>query len=148
MEIHDTHSLEQTVALGAAFAGRLGVGDCVALTGQLGAGKTQFARGVALGLGLADGRMVTSPTFVIMQEYPARVPVYHLDCYRLANPAAELLDLGFEELLAHGVVLLEWAQRAAEVLPPAAWRVDLQITGPTDRHITFRRGTDGEGRAI
>jgi tRNA threonylcarbamoyladenosine biosynthesis protein TsaE len=139
MENHTTHSLDETVTLGSAFAERLDTGDCVALEGQLGAGKTQFARGVALGLGLDDGRMVRSPTFVLMQEYPARVPVYHLDAYRLAAPEAELLDLGLEEMLADGVVLLEWAERAESLLPPNAWRVRIGITGETDRSFTISR---------
>ncbi|NLF33230.1 MAG: tRNA (adenosine(37)-N6)-threonylcarbamoyltransferase complex ATPase subunit type 1 TsaE [Planctomycetes bacterium] len=135
-----THSLDETIALGRRFAARLGVGDCVALDGPLGAGKTQFARGVALGLGLDDGRMVRSPTFVLMQEYPARVPIYHLDAYRLGDPQAELIDLGFEEMLADGVVLLEWAERAPSLLPEGTWHVTIEITGPTDRRFTIRRG--------
>ena len=139
METFETHSLEETVALGRRFAERLGTGDCVALVGQLGAGKTQFARGVALGLGLADERMVTSPTFVLMQEYPARVPVYHLDAYRLVAAAVELIDLGLEEMLSSGVVLLEWADRAPEVLPPGAWQVEIGISGATSRRFTVTR---------
>ena len=139
MEIHETHNLEETIALGRRFGERLGAGDCVGLMGQLGAGKTQFARGVALGLGLDDGRMVRSPTFVLMQEYPARVPVYHLDAYRLTDPQAELVDLGFEEMLTDGVVLLEWAERAQSLLPANAWQVTIEITGPTDRRFSIRR---------
>ncbi len=139
METHETHSLDETVALGREFAGRLAVGDCVALEGQLGAGKTQFARGVALGLGLDDGRMVRSPTFVLMQEYPARMPVYHLDAYRLADAAAELADLGFVEMLSDGVVLLEWAQRAESLLPEGTWKVAITIAGETDRAFAFSR---------
>jgi len=142
METHETHSLDETVALGRTFAERLDIGDCVALEGQLGAGKTQFARGVALGLGLDDGRMVRSPTFVLMQEYPARVPVYHLDAYRLADPEAELLDLGLEEMLADGVVLLEWAERAESLLPPTAWRIRIDIDGETHRSFTMSRLDD------
>jgi len=140
METYDTHSAAETIALGRQFADRLAVGDCVALVGQLGTGKTQFARGVALGLGLDDGRMVRSPTFVLMQEYPARVPVYHLDTYRLIDPPAELIDLGFEEMLADGVVLLEWAERAAGLLPDRTWRVAIETTGETDRRFRIGRG--------
>ncbi len=138
-ETHETHSLDETVALGRRFAERLGVGDCVALDGPLGAGKTQFARGVALGLGLADGRLVTSPTFVLVNEYPADVPVYHLDAYRLGAPEAELVDLGFEEMLATGVVLLEWAERAEGLLPPGSWHVAIAIAGDTDRRFAVTR---------
>lgn len=139
METHATANLDETVELGRAFASRLDVGACVALEGQLGAGKTQFARGVALGLGLDDGRMVRSPTFVLMQEYPAGVPVYHLDAYRLTDAAAELVDMGFEEMLADGVVLIEWAERAAPLLPPGTWKVAITITGETQRSIAISR---------
>ena len=139
METHDTHSLDETIALGRQFADRLAAGDRVGLTGQLGAGKTQFVRGVALGLGLDDGRMVHSPTFVIAQEYPGRVPIYHLDAYRLTDPVAELLDLGISEMLADGVVLLEWADRAGDLLGAGAWRVEIEIIGPTDRRFVLAR---------
>jgi len=139
MEQFETHSVEETLALGQRFAGRLALGDCVALEGQLGSGKTVFARGVALGLGLADGRMVRSPTFVLMQEYPARLPVAHLDAYRLADPEAELLDLGFEEMLATSVVLLEWGERAKGLLPPGTWHVAIRITGRTGRSFGISR---------
>jgi len=139
METHDTHNLDETIALGRRFAQRLSAGDCVGLTGQLGAGKTQFVRGVALGLGVDDGRMVHSPTFVIAQEYPGRVPIYHLDAYRLADPVAELVDLGLAEMLADGVVLLEWSDRAEDLLGANAWRVAIEITGPTDRRLVFSR---------
>ena len=139
METHDTHSLDETIALGRLFADRLAAGDCVGLTGQLGAGKTQFVRGVALGLGLDDGRRVHSPTFVIAQEYPGRLPVYHLDAYRLTNPVAELLDLGLTEMLADGVVLLEWSDRAGDLQPVGAWRVEIRVTGETDRVFVVSR---------
>lgn len=111
----------------------------MALHGQLGAGKTQFARGIALGLGLADGRMVTSPTFVLMQEYPARLPVYHLDAYRLALPETELAEMGFDEMLENGVVLLEWAERAAGLLPAGTWDVRIEVAGAADRRFRVSR---------
>lgn len=139
METFTTHNLDETVEAGRTFASRLGAGDCVGLDGQLGAGKTQFARGIALGLGLADGRLVTSPTFVLMNEYPARVPVYHLDAYRLGDPGVELIEMGLEEMLETGVVLLEWAERAPSVLPSGAWRVAIEITGATRRRICVER---------
>ena len=82
-----TASPEATQQFGRRFAERLAVGDCVALVGELGAGKTVLVRGIAAGLGVADRRMVSSPTFVLVQEYPGRVPVFHVDLYRLADPA-------------------------------------------------------------
>jgi len=138
-ELFTTRSPAGTVALGRRLAGRLGVGDCVGLVGPLGAGKTALVRGLAVGLGLADERFVSSPTYVLVQEYPARVPVYHLDLYRLSDPAAELADLAIEEMLADGVVLVEWADRAAAALPKPRWEVAIEITGARSRRFALRR---------
>jgi tRNA threonylcarbamoyladenosine biosynthesis protein TsaE len=135
METIETHSVPGTRSLGKRLAGRLHAGDCVALVGPLGAGKTVLVRGIAEGLGLADGRMVSSPTFVLVQEYPARLPVYHLDLYRLSDPGAELADLGLDEMLACGVVLIEWADRAPDALPRRRWEVLIEITGPRARRF-------------
>jgi tRNA threonylcarbamoyladenosine biosynthesis protein TsaE len=138
-EQFDTASPEETVALGRRLAERLAVGDCVGLTGPLGAGKTVLVRGLAAGLGVADDRLVSSPTFVLVQEYPARVPVYHVDLYRTFDAEAELSELGLEEMLAEGVVLVEWAERAADGLPRPRWQVDIDLTGPGERRLTLRR---------
>jgi tRNA threonylcarbamoyladenosine biosynthesis protein TsaE len=138
-EVFDTASPESTMALGRRIAERLAAGDCVALTGPLGAGKTVLVRGIATGLGLADERWVASPSFVLAREYPADVPVYHLDLYRLAKPQAELADLGIEEMLADGVVLIEWADRAQPALPRPRWQIDIEITGRRRRRFTLRR---------
>ncbi len=136
MEIYETKSVVGTAALGRKLARRLKVGDCVALTGGLGAGKTALVRGIAEGLGLADRRMVSSPTFVLVQEYPTAVPMYHLDLYRLTAPESELEDLGFEEMLANGVVLMEWGERAERALPHNHWKIAIEITGPRSRRFT------------
>ena len=134
-----TTSAAETAEFGRRFAARLKVGDCVAMVGELGAGKTVLVRGIAAGLGVADGRMVSSPTFVLVQEYAGRVPIYHVDLYRLADPAAELEGLGLEEMLAGGVVLIEWADRVAEALPPHRWQVELTITGRTSRLLRLQQ---------
>jgi tRNA threonylcarbamoyl adenosine modification protein YjeE len=134
-----TASAAATSEFGRHFAARLKAGDCVALMGELGAGKTVLVRGIAAGLGLADERFVSSPTFVLVQEYPARVPIYHVDLYRLADPAAELSRLGIEEMLEAGVVLIEWAERAADTLPPRRWQVELTITGKTRRLLRVQQ---------
>ena len=138
-ESFTTRSPAGTASLGRRLAERLRPGDCVALVGPLGAGKTALVRGIALGLGLADERFVSSPTYVLVQEYPARVPVYHLDLYRLAEPAAELAELGIEEMLADGVVLIEWADRAARGLPHPRWEMDIAIAGARSRRFLLRR---------
>lgn len=138
-EIFRTRSFRATVELGRQLAGRLGRGDCVALVGDLGAGKTALARGLALGLGLADPRRVSSPTFVLVQEYACRVPVYHIDLYRLADAARELPSLGLAEMLQAGIVLIEWADRAADALPKPRWEIRLAHTGPRSRKVEMRR---------
>jgi len=138
-ETFTTSSPSATAELGREIARRLRTGDCVALTGNLGAGKTALVRGIAAGLGLADGRMVSSPTYVLVQEYPADVPVYHLDLYRMTSPQAELGELGLEEMLADGVVLIEWAERADAALPTPRWEIEIAITSRRGRRFTLRR---------
>jgi tRNA threonylcarbamoyladenosine biosynthesis protein TsaE len=138
-EAHTTRSPAATAALGRRLAERLGAGACLALTGPLGAGKTALVRGIAAGLGVADGRMVSSPTYVLVQEYPGRVPIYHIDLYRMVHPAEELADLGLGEMLADGVVLIEWADRAAGALPRPRWEISIELVGPRGRRFTLRR---------
>ena len=117
-----TADAAQTVAAGEALGRQLGVGDVVVLTGDLGAGKTTFTKGVALGLGVTQ--RVTSPTFTIVQEYEGRVPVAHVDVYRLER-IQELYDFGFEELLDSRVTVVEWGEAIAPVLPGD--RVDVRL---------------------
>ncbi|HZD75287.1 MAG TPA: tRNA (adenosine(37)-N6)-threonylcarbamoyltransferase complex ATPase subunit type 1 TsaE [Actinomycetota bacterium] len=106
-----------TKAIGAALAGLLRPGDVVGLTGDLGAGKTRFVQGAATALGVEDP--VVSPTFMLVREYDGRIPVHHVDAYRLSG-AAELEDLGLEEVLpADAVAFVEWADRVVDALPPS-----------------------------
>lgn len=139
VETFRTRSLKATYALGEQIAKRLGAGDCVALIGELGAGKTALIRGIARGMGLTDDRLVSSPTFVLVQEYPCRVPIYHFDLYRLANPAGELPTLGLAEMVQSGVVLIEWADRAGDALPRPRWQINITHTGLRSRSIELRR---------
>ncbi len=139
IETFTTSSPAATNELGKRLAARLGAGDCVAMTGGLGAGKTALVRGIAAGLGLADLRMVSSPTYVLVQEYPATVTVYHLDLYRMVSPEAELEELALEEMLADGVVLIEWAERAENALVRPRWQIDITITSQRGRRFTVRR---------
>jgi len=142
-ETTETRSVEETLALGREFASRLGAGECVALIGELGAGKTVFVRGLAAGLGVNEDGIVSSPTFVLVQEYAGRLPLYHVDLYRLADAEEELADLGLSEMLAEGVVAIEWADRAAGALPRRRWEVRAAITGRRSRRWGFERVSPG-----
>ena len=139
IERFQTDSAEETVELGKRLALRFEVGDCIALVGELGAGKTVLVRGLAVGLGVADERLVSSPTYVLVQEYAGRVRLYHVDLYRLTAAEDELADLGIEEMLADGVVVIEWADRAAGTLPRPHWLITIQPTGKASRQFTLER---------
>src|SRR5947209_16943385 len=105
--------LAATTAFGRRLGSVLFPGAVIALVGPLGAGKTHLVRAVAEGLGIRDSRVVSSPTFVLIQEYQARLPVYHFDAYRLPS-SAEFAELGVNEYFeGDGVCLVEWADRVA-----------------------------------
>jgi len=132
-----SHSVEQTLAVGRTIGSALRSGDVVALVGPLGAGKTYLVKGIAAGLAVEDLRKVTSPTFVLVNEYRGRLHLFHIDAYRL-SVGYELEALGFDEILAtrDSVVVIEWADRVADALPPAYLEVRLQTLGPTERSLT------------
>jgi tRNA threonylcarbamoyladenosine biosynthesis protein TsaE len=138
-ETFETRSPRGTLALGKRLAGRFRAGDCVGLEGGLGAGKTLLVRGIATGLEVEDPRLVSSPTYVLVQEYPCRVPLYHIDVYRMSEPDAELADLGLQEMLEDGIVLLEWADRAASALPRPRWNIRIEPIAETARRLTLTR---------
>jgi len=123
---HVTHSEAETSRLGEELAARLGSGDVVACFGDLGSGKTRFIQGVCRGLGVREH--VASPTFTIVNEYGGiRSRVFHFDFYRIRS-AAEILDLGFEEYLASGgICLIEWAEKAGDLLPERRYEVTLAL---------------------
>ena len=124
---------EDTRAVGAAIAQALGPGDVVALTGELGAGKTTFVQGAARALGVADP--VASPTFVLMRQYRGTLPIAHVDVYRL-DRIQEVLDLGFEELLDEGwVVFVEWGDVVDALFPGSYLEVELAVGPDESREI-------------
>lgn len=128
-----SHSPEQTQRLGARLGELLSPGDVILLEGGLGAGKTVFAQGVAMGLGIEEP--VTSPTFTLIHEYQGRVPLYHVDLYRIGG-AVEAADLGLEDYLyGDGITLIEWPERAAGILPRAYIVVALRPVSETKRGI-------------
>ncbi len=124
-----------TEAFGRRLAGLLFPGAVVALVGPLGAGKTHLVRAVAEGLGIADPRQVSSPTFVLIQEYDARLPIYHFDAYRL-RAEADFADLGVHEYFqAGGVCLVEWADKVPHCLPADHLQITLAVSGPESRRL-------------
>lgn len=129
---HRTGSVEETEALGRALGAQLHPGDVVLLTGELGAGKTAFVRGLAQGLGV-DPDEVSSPTFTLMQEYRGRVTLCHLDLYRIEGEA-DIEDLGLDDAAAGAVLAIEWAERMG-VPPAGAWRVELRVAGDAEREV-------------
>lgn len=136
-----TASPDETRAFGRALGAALSRGGFVGFEGQLGSGKTVAIQGAAEGLGF-DG-YVTSPTFVIVNEYEGRVPILHVDLYRVAD-AEELSGIGYREIFfGDGVALVEWADRVPELLPPDRLRVVIDIEGPNDRTFTVSGFGDG-----
>ncbi len=130
-----SHSPEQTVRFGARLGELLQPEDLITLSGELGAGKTAFIAGLSRGWGSAD--QVTSPTFVLVNQYrrPDGQRLWHLDCYRL-NSGDEALALGFDDLLDSGAVLVvEWPERIAAVLPPERLNVRLAWVDETRRGL-------------
>ncbi|MBF0569290.1 MAG: tRNA (adenosine(37)-N6)-threonylcarbamoyltransferase complex ATPase subunit type 1 TsaE [Candidatus Omnitrophica bacterium] len=128
-----SHCYEDTLALGARFAKFLKAGDIVCLFGDLGAGKTAFTKGIAKGLGI-DPNKVHSPTFVLMNIYEAKCPVYHFDLYRIG--AADLFDLGYEEFFyGKGIAVIEWSERLGDLMPKDHWHVELKHAGGDERSV-------------
>jgi tRNA threonylcarbamoyladenosine biosynthesis protein TsaE len=139
-----TRTDEETRVVGEALGRRLEPGDVVWLAGPLGAGKTTLAQGIARGLGVDE--IVNSPTFTLVQEYAGRWPVYHLDVYRLTGPE-EAADLAIEELqAAGGVLLIEWPERIASLLPADRLEIHLEPQGDTRRLTAVAFGP--RGRAV
>jgi len=132
----ELRSLDDTDRLGRALGSVLEADTIIALVGQLGAGKTHFVRAVAEGLGMIELSIVSSPTFVLIQEYSARLPIYHFDAYRLKGDR-EFRDLGSDEYFrSGGVCLVEWANRVADSLPVDHMRIELTYAGVTARRLS------------
>jgi tRNA threonylcarbamoyladenosine biosynthesis protein TsaE len=132
---YDSHSVAETESIASGLSQTLQGGECIALDGPLGAGKTQFVRGLAAGLG-ANPRSVSSPTFVLLNIYRGgRVPLFHLDAYRVAG-GDDLESIGFSELLDQGgVVIVEWASRVTQILPARRIAVTIEAIGESDRRL-------------
>jgi len=130
-------SESQTLELGKRLGRLLQQPALILLQGDLGAGKTVFARGIARGLGVAPEIPITSPTFTLMNHYPARLNLYHFDLYRLSDPD-ELIELGFDEYaFGDGITLVEWPEKLDNPDMPGLW-VTLQRIDDVQRRIEFR----------
>jgi tRNA threonylcarbamoyladenosine biosynthesis protein TsaE len=134
--IYTSSSPEDTQDLGQTLGENLVPGDVVCLFGDLGAGKTCFAQGIAWGAGFPPEDFISSPTFTLINEYAGKWPIYHLDFYRIKNQE-ELADLGYEEyLFGRGIVIIEWADRLDGLLPPERLEVWMRRMNMMQREIT------------
>lgn len=141
-----TNDAEATRRLGASLAGAAQPGDLVCLWGELGAGKTQLAKGFGAGLGVQG--TISSPTFILMSEYEGRLPLFHVDLYRLADGADTLAGGVIDERQAQGVTLVEWPDRMGQLLPEARLDVVIDGTGDEPRAIRIRAGAPEYARYL
>lgn len=131
-----SHSEDETLALAEKILNLLTPDDLLVLSGELGAGKTLFVRGLARGLGL-DEMHVNSPSYTIVNEYPGEKPMYHFDLYRLGD-SSELVEVGWEDYLSKkGLVVVEWGERADEFLPNRYFKIEFSILNEKEREISI-----------
>ena len=131
-----TYNPAETQAIGENLARQCKGGEILCLSGNLGSGKTTFVKGIARGLKI-DGKNVNSPTFVIMNVYQGRLPLYHFDFYRLESHA-EIAGIGYDEFLyGNGVAVIEWAERFGRLMPPENLSIELSSEGDQTRILRF-----------
>ena len=133
-----TRSERETVRLGRSLAHCVRAGMTVALVGTLGSGKTTLVKGIVAGRLPAAAVHVKSPSFTVINQYPGAVPIYHIDCYRIDDPA-ELAYIGIDEcIFGTGITVIEWADKITTLLPPACVMITLKQGGKERRIITIR----------
>lgn len=132
--IHTSASERETFELAKNLAQSFQGKEVVLLTGELGAGKTIFAKGIAAGLGLEDIHQVCSPSFTLVNIYQARYPVFHIDLYRLGRDS-EILDLGWEDYIDRGIIIVEWAEKLK--MDVEAIRINIEVLSDETRKITI-----------
>ena len=131
-------SVNKTTEVARLLGSKLRKGDILALSGELGSGKTCFTTGLARGLGVSENYQITSPTFTLINEYKARCNLYHFDLYRL-NGYSEFEDLGYEEYFSgEGVVVIEWAEKISDILPPSAFFIKFEYVDENSRKINIQ----------
>jgi tRNA threonylcarbamoyladenosine biosynthesis protein TsaE len=134
-----SHSPEETIEFGQMLGRQLKGGEIIAIVGPLGSGKTHLIKGIALGAGAEDRKVVNSPTFVIVNQYQGRLDIYHIDAYRL-DSVAEFEMLGFDDLCyPESVVVIEWADKVEAALAQThPIHIELRHAGPQARTISIR----------
>ncbi len=140
-----SRSLDETIRLGEIIGKRLFPGDVIVLTGDLGAGKTTFVRGVARSLGVSF--KVKSPTFTIVHVYPGKYELNHIDAYRLS--LRELLDIGINEIISgEGICVIEWGEKLENILPKERLEIDFRFAGVSERDIFINAFGEGWQKRI
>ncbi len=137
-----TKSAEETISLGKKIGSLLKPGDIIAMTGTLAAGKTTITKGIALALGVTE--TITSPTFCLISEYEGKMPLYHMDVYRL-DGAEDFANLGADDMLyGSGVCIIEWSEKIQEEIPSKSIFLDIQTKNENERLITIKNWRYGE----
>jgi tRNA threonylcarbamoyladenosine biosynthesis protein TsaE len=137
-------SRERTLETGRQIGAILESGDVVALSGELGSGKTCLTQGIAKGLGVAENVPVVSPTFTLINEYPGKIPLFHLDVYRLSG-SRDLEELGYEEYFyGSGIIVIEWAEKIRDILPANTLFVSMRYIDEGTREMIV----EGPGEKI
>lgn len=135
-----SHNEEQTEALAKKLAASFVPGDVIVLTGPLGSGKTTFVRALAVARGVGED-LVNSPSYTFVNEYKADPPIYHFDLYRLGDES-ELYEIGFDEYLnRNGIVVVEWGEKAGDMLPMPYYLIQFTIRELNERRIIIARVT-------
>ncbi len=133
-----TESPEDTQSLGEELGRRLKAGDVVALIGDLGTGKTCLTQGIARGVGIAPNEVVSSPSYILINEYDGKIPIYHIDLYRLET-FAEIAELGLGEYMnSNGICIIEWAERMTEELPDTCIKIHIAWEDENTRSIKIQ----------
>lgn len=134
-----SHSPDDTIKIGALIGRLASGGDIFLLTGSLGTGKTCLTQGIARGLGIKEH--TPSPSFVLVRQFYGRLPLYHIDLYRLDN-INEIADLGLDDYLySDGVCVIEWAEKGLSLLPREHLMIKIDYLGDTERHFIFKPGS-------
>ena len=133
--VFQTKSSAETIRIGKSIGSRLLPGDVVALVGELGTGKTQFTKGMATGIGVGKPTYISSPSFTLINEYPGRIPFYHIDLFRL-EWEKEAEELGLEDYFqGKGITAIEWADKIPSFLPKEMLSIHIAYTGEKTRSI-------------